>query len=143
MNNDKERLKIFVNGWHHGWPIDCKKSEEDEALKTVLDLIDRQPTEDEALDMIHDIEWFMSNCAHHTGQCDKCEDCFNFSNCELKIGAFRKLPPFRCSGQEIERVEIENIDERSVTRGNIVDINLYELTEGWAGEIEEAMGGVE
>ena len=40
MNIDKERLKIFVNGWHHGWPIDCKKSEEDEALKTVLGLID-------------------------------------------------------------------------------------------------------
>ena len=36
-------------------------------------------------------------------------------------------------------VEIENIDERSVTRGNITDVNLYELTEGWPGEIAERM----
>ena len=55
------------------------------------------------------------------------------------IRIIRKLPPFRCSGQEIGRVETENIDERSVTRGNIVDINLYELTEGWAGEIAEVV----
>jgi len=55
------------------------------------------------------------------------------------VRIIRKLPPLRCSGQEIERVEIENIDERSVTRGNIVDVNLYELTEGWPGEIEERM----
>jgi len=55
------------------------------------------------------------------------------------VRIIRKLPPFRCSGQEIGRVETENIDERSVTFGNIVDINLYELTEGWAGEIEKRM----
>ena len=58
------------------------------------------------------------------------------------VRIIRKLPPFRCSGQEIERVEIENIDKRSVTFGNITDINLYELTEGRMGEIEEAVGGV-
>ena len=50
------------------------------------------------------------------------------------VRIIRKLPPFRCSGQEIE-----NIDERSVTRGNITDVNLYELTEGWPGEIAERM----
>jgi len=92
MNNEeKERLKIFVNGWFLGYPIDCKKSEEDEALKTILALIDRQPTEDKALDMIHDIKWLMSNCAHHAGQRDKCEDCFNFERCRLKKEAFCNL----------------------------------------------------
>ena len=55
------------------------------------------------------------------------------------VRIIRKLLPFRCSGQEIERVETENIDERSVTRGNITDINLYELIEGRTGEIEERM----
>jgi len=55
------------------------------------------------------------------------------------VRVIRKLPPLRCSGQEIERVEIENIDERSVTFGNVVDINLYELIEGRTGEIEERM----
>ena len=55
------------------------------------------------------------------------------------VRIIRKLPPFRCSGQEIERVEIENIDERSVTQGYVTDVNLYELTEDWPGEIEKRM----
>ena len=55
------------------------------------------------------------------------------------VRIIRKLAPHHDSGQELERVEIENIDERSVTFGNITDINLYELTEGWPGEIAEAV----
>ena len=59
------------------------------------------------------------------------------------VRIIRKLPPFRCNGQEIERVEVENIDGKSVTEGYVTDVNLYELIESKPGEIAEAMGGVE
>ena len=50
-----------------------------------------------------------------------------------------KLPSFQCNGQEVEQVEIENIDERSVTQWNTVDVRLDILIESKPGEIAEAM----
>ena len=93
MSIDKERLKVFLNGWYQGWPIDHVGDEEEKALSALLALLDRQPTEDKALDMMHDIEWFMSNCLHHSGlsEFSKCEDCFDFGRCQLKKEAFCNL----------------------------------------------------
>ena len=43
---DNKRLKTFVAGWFLGYPIDCEKSEEDEALRIILTMIDSQPGEE-------------------------------------------------------------------------------------------------
>ena len=56
-----------------------------------------------------------------------------------RVRIIRKLPSFQCNGQEIERVEVENIDKRSVTRWNTVDVNRDALIESKPGEIAEAM----
>ena len=41
-----------------------------------------------------------------------------------KVRIIRKLPPFRCNGQEVEQVEVENIDERSVMYGAVTVVRL-------------------
>ena len=41
---DNKRLKTFVGGWFLGYPIDCEKSEEDEALRIILTMIDQRLT---------------------------------------------------------------------------------------------------
>ena len=48
-----------------------------------------------------------------------------------------KLPSFQCNGQETPYVRIENIDERSVTRWNTVDVRLDILIESKPGEIDD------
>ena len=48
--------------------------------------------------------------------------------------------PFRCDGKETERVVTENIDERSVTYGQEVIINVEYLTP--EGEVRRAMEGL-
>jgi len=55
------------------------------------------------------------------------------------VRIIRKLPSFQCNGQETPYVRIENIDERSVTRWNTVDVRLDILIESKPGEIAEAM----
>ena len=47
-----------------------------------------------------------------------------------RVRIIRDLPPFRCNGQEVEQVEIENIDPKSVTCGMVTMVNRDELVEG-------------
>ena len=54
-----------------------------------------------------------------------------------RVRIIRKLPSFQCNGQEVERVEVENIDGKSVTEGYVTDVNLHELIESKPGEIDD------
>jgi len=45
------------------------------------------------------------------------------------VRIIRKLPPFRCNGQEVECVEVENIDPKSVTCGMVTMVNRDVLVE--------------
>lgn len=50
--------------------------------------------------------------------------------------------PFKCSGKVYPRVVTENIDERSVTYGQVEIMLVENLREKREGEIREAMEGI-
>ena len=77
---DNKRLKTFVGGWFLGYPIDCEKSEEDEALRIILTMIDSQPTEEEAIGLWDSLKF--STCSSSTNRkdyhCHKCGASFDW-----------------------------------------------------------------
>jgi len=94
-NEQKERLKEIIDSLlnsNMGTTGELNYQEMMWFQETIHSLIDRVPSEEEALDMMHDIKWFMSNCRHQSELSEfiKCDYCFNFKHCELKIDAIRK-----------------------------------------------------
>ena len=80
-NEKKERLKavieqVFIGDVGHRYP------DERWARDTLLDLIDRQPSEEEAKDATDWIQHIRTRCASSNDDVDNCGDCMATSDCD-------------------------------------------------------------